>query len=73
MYIAGRYFPDDAVLHDDGHGGHGHPAMLGDTDAEGNAGEPYSRIVTASLGVVPSAARSGVEVRMVAAHPLVFV
>ena len=50
MYVCGRYFPDGTVLHDGGHGGHGHPAML--RDADGDAGEPFTRIVTASLRVV---------------------
>ena len=50
MYVSGRYFPDGTILHDGGHGGHGHPAML--RDADGDPGEPFTRIVTASLGVV---------------------
>ena len=50
MYVSGRYFPDGAVRQDGGHDRHGHPAMLHDVDGDG--GEPFTRIVTASLGVV---------------------
>jgi len=50
LYVSGRYFPDGTVALDGGHGGHGHPAML--PDADGDAGEPFTRIVTASFGVV---------------------
>jgi hypothetical protein len=52
VYVSGRYFPDAAGGGHGGHGdgGHGHPAMRG--DAAGDDGEPFTRIVTASLGVV---------------------
>jgi hypothetical protein len=53
VYVSGRYFPDGAGggHGDGGHGdGHGHPALRG--DAAGDDGEPFTRIVTASLGVV---------------------
>jgi hypothetical protein len=50
IYVSGRYFPGDAVPDQGGHGGHGHPGMRPDADQDG--GEPFTRIVTASLGVV---------------------
>jgi hypothetical protein len=50
MYVSGRYFPDGTGSHDGGHGGHGRPAMV--DDAAGDIGEPFTRIVTASLGAV---------------------
>jgi hypothetical protein len=50
MYVSGQYFPDGTSAHDGGHDNHGHPAMRLDTDGDG--GEPFTRIVTASFGVV---------------------
>jgi hypothetical protein len=50
LYVTGRYFPDGTVALDSGHGGHEHPAMV--PDADGEAGEPFTRIVTASFRVV---------------------
>ncbi len=55
LYVSGRYFPDGTVVLDQDHGEHGHPAALGDPGEEAREkGEPFTRIVTASLGVVAS-------------------
>lgn len=51
LYVSGRYFPEGAEGGDGhaGHGGHGHPAMVDGADAAD--GEPFTRIVTASVGI----------------------
>ena len=67
MYVSGRYFPDGTVVPDGGHGEHGGHGPGGDrAGADGataghgapgirarrDGGEPFTRIVTASFGVV---------------------
>lgn len=47
MYVSGRYFPDGTVVPGDEHH---HPAMARDPGSD--TGEPFSRILSASLGVV---------------------
>lgn len=47
MYVSGRYFPDGTVVPGDEHH---HPAMA--RDPGNDTGEPFTRILTASLGVV---------------------
>lgn len=62
MYVSGRYFPDGTVVLDGGHGEHGgqagdaggdpHGGHGGPASVPGDRGEPFTRIVTASFGVV---------------------
>jgi hypothetical protein len=59
MYVSGRYFPDGTVVPDGGHGEHGgqpagepHGGHGAPASEAGDGGEPFTRIVTASFGVV---------------------
>ena len=47
LYASGRYFPDGTAAPD---GDHHHPGIAHDPDGDG--GEPFTRILTASLGAI---------------------
>jgi hypothetical protein len=47
LYVSGRYFPDGTAAPD---GDHHHPGIARDPDGDG--GEPFTRILTASLGAI---------------------